>query len=366
MQYTAASQSQSEHEDIKNHIAYRNFITSLRSASTKHSYSMYLFRFLALPQYKDKTIDEILQTNPKILEGDIIENILLMRQNEDLSYSSTSLFLASLHHFFSINDVILNRKKINKFIGDHQSKHEYRSYTIDEISRLLSLQDERGSAIVLLMASTGMRVGALPDLKLKHLKKWTIDADTPTAYVYQITVYANSPKSKYITFCTPECAKAIDVYLEMRKRHDESSLKRDVNGNWIPGESPLIIRQFDKSKPYLIHPIKPINPVTISKKIIVSKLLQLGISNKVFSTELMSKSESAKVRHDLHPCHSLRIFAITQMQRSKLDKTIREMLVGHSTGLDKVYYKPEEEEILQEYLKAVDLLTVSNEHRLKK
>ena len=39
------------------------------------------------------------------------------------------------------------------------------------------------------------------------------------------------------------------------------------------------------------------------------------------------------------------------MQRAKVDKTIREILVGHSTGLDKAYYKAQDEEILQEYLK---------------
>jgi hypothetical protein len=216
------------------------------------------------------------------------------------------------------------------------------------------------------MASTGMRVGALPRLKLKHLKKRTIDCDTAETHVYQITVYANSPKWKYITSCTPECAIAIDGYLEMRQRHGESSLKRDKNGNWGPDDTPLIVRQFDKSKPHFTYSMKSISPVTISKKIIVSKLLQLGSRNKVQSTELMSKSESAKVRHDLHPCHSLRIFAVTQMQRSKLDKTIREMLVGHSTGLDKVYYKPQDEEILQEYQKAIEELTISNEPRLKK
>ena len=55
------------------------------------------------------------------------------------------------------------------------------------------------------------------------------------------------------------------------------------------------------------------------------------------------------------------------MQRAKVDKTIREMLVGHGPGLDSVYYKPqEEEEILEEYLKAVDLLTINKEHRLQK
>jgi len=54
------------------------------------------------------------------------------------------------------------------------------------------------------------------------------------------------------------------------------------------------------------------------------------------------------------------------MQRSKIDKTIREMIVGHSIGLDSVYYKPQDEEILNEYLKSVEALTISNENRLKK
>ena len=258
----SSSEAQSHREQIKTHNAYSNFINSLSSPSTRHSYSMYLFRFLALPQYADKTLSQILQMNPKILEADIIENIISMREKEGLSSSSTSLFLAYLHHFFSINDVILNRKKINKFIGEHQSKHEYRSYTVDEISRLLYLQEERGAAIVLLMASTGMRVGALPRLMLKHLKKRTIN-ETAETYVYQITVYANSPKSRYITFCTPECAMAIDSYLEMRQRHGESSLKRDKNGNWVPDDTPLIRRQFDKTKPHFIYSME--SPITRQK-----------------------------------------------------------------------------------------------------
>ena len=53
------------------------------------------------------------------------------------------------------------------------------------------------------------------------------------------------------------------------------------------------------------------------------------------------------------------------MQRAKVDKTIREMLVGHSTGLDSVYYKASEEEIYLEYLKAIDNLTISNANKSK-
>lgn len=41
------------------------------------------------------------------------------------------------------------------------------------------------------------------------------------------------------------------------------------------------------------------------------------------------------------------------------------MLLGHKIGLTGVYYKPTEQEMLNEYLKAVPLLTISNEERLK-
>ena len=61
-------------------------------------------------------------------------------------------------------------------------------------------------------------------------------------------------------------------------------------------------------------------------------------------------------KNELHPCHSFRIFAITNMQRSKMDKTIREMIVGHSIGLDSVYFKPQDDEILHEFLKSVEAL----------
>ncbi|MDR4491755.1 MAG: hypothetical protein R2685_12765 [Candidatus Nitrosocosmicus sp.] len=350
--------------EIKNHIAYRNFLNSLKSPYTKNAYSIFLNRFLSLPQYKDITLDELLQTSPKVLEADIIDHIVSMKEKENLSYSSLSLFLAAMYHFFTVNDVLINRKKISKFIGEHENKQEYRPYTVEEISKLLSLQDERGRVCILLMASTGMRVGALPLIKLKHLKKWIVDHSGN--YVYQITVYGNSSKSKYTTFCTPEAAKAIDEYLNMRKRHGESSLKVDEEtGNWTPGDASLIIKQFDKTQPALYSTKTSILASTISDKMVIKKLQQLGLRQKIQSTELMTRSEASKIRHELHPCHSLRIFAVTNMQRAKVDKTIREMLVGHTTGLDKVYYKPQEDEILQEYLKAVDLLTINNEHRLK-
>jgi hypothetical protein len=40
--------------------------------------------------------------------------------------------------------------------------------------------------------------------------------------------------------------------------------------------------------------------------------------------------------------------------------------MGHDLGITNSYYKPTEREVLEDYLKAVDLLTIEEEHRLHK
>jgi hypothetical protein len=42
------------------------------------------------------------------------------------------------------------------------------------------------------------------------------------------------------------------------------------------------------------------------------------------------------------------------------------MLLGHSVGLDDWYYRPTPNDLLEEFLKAVDLLTINEENRLRK
>ena len=113
----------------ENQKAFRNFILSLRSECTRKLYSFYLLKFLSYNQnYVDLPFDEILKIDPKIIEADIIETMIKMKENEKLSSSSTRLLLAAVFHFFSINDVMLNRKKISKFTGEHENKFEYGSY----------------------------------------------------------------------------------------------------------------------------------------------------------------------------------------------------------------------------------------------
>ena len=42
------------------------------------------------------------------------------------------------------------------------------------------------------------------------------------------------------------------------------------------------------------------------------------------------------------------------------------MLIGHHLGLDESYLKPTENQLLQQYVKVIDSITIDNQHRLKK
>lgn len=354
-------------QTYENHPAYRVFLGSLKTQKTKYMYATYFIKYyLNRPENQGLTLTQILSKSPKEIEYELIAVVEEMKNELQLSYASVKMFINAATHFFEINDVVINKKKIGRFKGENITKYEYRSYTHEEIAQLLSICTERDRAAVLLMASTGMRVGALPGIRLKHLRKWTVE--TSSYHIYQITVYADSPKDKYFTFCTPEAAKAVDDYLLQRQRCGDNI--QDPNAF-------LFIHIFDQA----VLDKRPIKTAVYSKHII-HKLKKAGLRERVTIdqihevhkdnttslnyTNASNQSLVSRFKHEVHPCHSLRIFCVTNLQRAKVDKTIREMLVGHSTGLDKAYYKPQDSEILEEYLKAVDHLTINNEFRLKK
>ena len=94
------------------HPAYRHFISSLKAPATKTGYSFALSKYLNSETNTNLTRDEILSKPIKTIESEIIEKIVKQQEDENLTYSSTLMFLSAVNHFFSINDVIINRKKI--------------------------------------------------------------------------------------------------------------------------------------------------------------------------------------------------------------------------------------------------------------
>jgi integrase len=165
--------------------------------------------------------DLFFQNNPRLIEAKIIEFILSLR-DMDKSHGAILNYLNAIKGFYKINDIVLNVHKINKFMPERTRVNRDRAYTHEEISKLLDFADERMRVVILLMASSGIRLGALPSLRLRNLEDM------------KLTVYENT-KEEYFTFITPECKKAIDFYLDMRSRYGEK----------LTDNSYLLREQFD-------------------------------------------------------------------------------------------------------------------------
>jgi site-specific recombinase XerD len=172
----------------------------------------------------------LLQQPPRIIEAQIIDYVKFLAEEKCYTRGSINVAISAIFHFFEMNDAILNKRKVKRFMPSDETDHAAdRSYTHEEIEQMLLKCDERSRVVILLMVSTGTRIGAVNTLQIGHILK------IPEHGLYKIIVYAKSPKDRYYTFCTPECAAAIGSYLAYRKRF----------GDPLKNTSPLIREQFD-------------------------------------------------------------------------------------------------------------------------
>jgi integrase len=57
------------------------------------------------------------------------------------------------------------------FKGEYTRKVVDRAYIREEISRILNVSDLRLKSLILLMATAGLRIGAIPELRLSNFTK---------------------------------------------------------------------------------------------------------------------------------------------------------------------------------------------------
>jgi integrase len=245
--------------------------------------------------------------------------------------------------------VTINWDKVNSYKPEWCRVVEDEAYTRDQIQKMVSMcGDIRDKALVLLLASTGMRVGAVIKLRLKDLQPVKI---SDGLQIYQITVYKKA-KHSYITYCTFEAREAIDAYIEFRSRCGEK----------LHPESFLFRKVFDRRSPLEVSIAKPI---TIN--VIAWTLTQLLSKTDIRPTQKVLKGQHNIPKTHLQQGHAFRKWVISNFIRAKLEYNARERLVGHkvSRGLDSSYDRRPESEILEEYCKAIPYLTISKEAQLQ-
>ena len=317
---------------------YLNFINSLKSKETKIQYRSALFRFMS--HNGNLTLDSLLSLSPKEIEQ-MVTNYVTGMNARGLSHKYINLVMCAIFHFFDMNDILLNKKKIAKFTGENKKINKDRAYTHQEIKRLVDTGDFRFKVLILLLASTGVRLGSIPSLIIRNLEK--------KGDIYKVTIYENT-KEEYICFTTPEATTAIEQYIEYRTRALEI----------ITPDSPLIRNDFNIDSIEKVRKnSEPVARQTL-KNLIYSRLIKAGLIEKSDPQSNLSR------RHPILLSHGFRKFWMNQAVNSKLNPEIREMLLGHHIGLASSYYRPTEDEIREEAEKAADLLTINPENRLKR
>lgn len=303
------------------------FGEAIRAKDTKRIYLMSIERF-----QREAGIKAIEKLDPKLLQKKIVDYTIRMK-NEGRSYSTQNNAISALQKFAVVYDIAgINFKHIRQYMGENVVNHQDRPYSKEELQKMIEIATPRMKAIILLMLSSGCRVGALPLLRFGDLKKHENEG------LYQISVYASSRKDVYTTFCSIEATKAIDNMLELRRSKGEA----------ITPDSPLFRADLEGE-------VRPITKNAINQRMF-TLLRQTGIR---------TPSKNRYQRQGTMLTHSFRKLANTAFVRAGLKPVVTEKLLGHNVGLQANYLRLGDDELLQEYLKALDLLTVSEEKELR-
>ncbi|HEY7572279.1 MAG TPA: tyrosine-type recombinase/integrase [Nitrososphaeraceae archaeon] len=328
------------HQELSESEAYRNFINSVNSSITRYDYDKIFSYFMAY--CKIKNYDDMLAIGPTKIEGVIRDYIIRLRHERSLSPATISSYIAPITHFYEMNDITIKWKKLNKFKAKYYNVTEDKPYTREQIKALIDAAPLRDKCIILVMCSAGLRRGAIPYLRIRDLTK--IDKYG----LYKINVYKKE-QEQYTTFCTPECAKYIDQYLEWRQHIGEQ----------LKPNSPLFRTKFDV--------ITQINrPRSIS-----AGGLSFMIHELLDDIRVRVPSEINK-RSELMQTHGFRKFFKTTCINGGMNPLYSEYVMGHRSGLTKSYFKPSDMELLEGndktlgYVSAINDLTINEECRLRK
>ncbi|HVE38107.1 MAG TPA: hypothetical protein VNA18_07945 [Nitrososphaeraceae archaeon] len=123
----------------ENSEAFFNFINSIRAQPTKESYRFCLEKFLSY-----YNIDLI--TFLKLPQLDITNLVIKYLVDRKISKGYKILVTSSIKHACEIHDIVLNWKKIKKFINSDKTGNETngrdRGYTHEEIKKILDFVDQ--------------------------------------------------------------------------------------------------------------------------------------------------------------------------------------------------------------------------------
>jgi len=201
----------------------RLFQNYVGSQETVKQYKWYLDRFVKF--YKLRDYNSMLTMETKQIQI-MVEDYVMDLKNK-VNPNSVPSYTYPILTFFEANDVELKSKKIKKLFPTEIKKSGSDSYTTNDIKKMLEYTpDLRNKCILLFFASTGCRIGALPDLKIRNLS--SMPNNCKAVKIYEDSI------DEYTVFLTPEVSEILERYFEKRKS----------DGEYIDNNSPIFRRKY--------------------------------------------------------------------------------------------------------------------------
>ena len=304
------------------------FTNGLKSQETVKQYKYYLDKFINFYHIKD--YDSLATVSPAELQIMVEDYVMFLKKEVSPNTVPTPMY--AIQAFLECNDIELRWKKIRRLYPAKVKLSGERGWTTKEIQKMLqSTTNLRNRAIIHFFASTAARIGAVPDLKLRHLKE--IPSGCKSVLVYE------DSREEYTTFLTPEASKILDEYFTKRRSDGE-----DLGIN-----SPV----FRTAYKFGIQPTRSIT----------KKAIENIISRAATNAGLRKNKKNGRYEVQLDHGFRKRFNTILKLNK-KINPNIVEKLMGHKRGLDGVYLKPTVDEMFEEFKIGITDLTIDDSERL--
>jgi len=309
-----------------------------------------IFRFLDLTGDLDDQARQFVtlykESGMTVVHGKLISFIsyqIQRAQKKEISQATIPNYLKAIKLFCEMNDIHLNWKKITRGMSRVKQAANDRAPTKEEIQKIMEYPDRRIKPIICTMISSGIRIGVWDFLKWKHVKPFQNENGDIVAA--KLIVYANEA-DEYYSFITPEAYNSLKDWMDFRASYGEK----------VTGDSWLMRDIWQTTN---INYGAKRGLATAPKKLKSSGVKRL-IERALWEQGIREPLKEGERRHEWKAAHGFRKFFKTHTEQVMKPINV-EIIMGHSIGVSSSYYKPKESEVLQDYLHATDLLTISND-----
>ena len=328
------------------------FLYGLRSEITKDRYQKRLRNFFdyfgypgTLAQQAKQFVADTKTNGTSWVTTIMIKYLMHHKQRverKEIAVGTLRNYYKPVKAFLEQNDIELPWKKLTRGLPRGRRHAQDRIPTLSEIQKIAEYPDRRIKGIVFTTLSSGIRLGAWDYLKWSHIIPIK---ENDKVIAAKIRVYAGDA-DEYFSFISPE------AYTELKKWMDyRAELGEPITGDsWLMRDA----INFEKSCRGMVTFPRQLKSNGI-KSLMDRVLKAQGIRKKL---------APGQKRQEFQAIHGLRKYFKTHAEPSMISINV-ETLLDHSTGISDSYYRPNETDLLKDYLKAIPELTVLQENRIQ-